>query len=898
MSRSSPSKDPPRRHKADRTVLIFSAIVGFVLFSSTLLLCDVSGVKPGDQWPWLVDRLLAVPVQLTDLSDLRYYAVPVGLALLLVLLPIRISQHGRVSDYWFEMLAAATLLWACTSAWSNGSWEQSRGWLFWLACGLGWAAALGRVGSVSQVKGALAAASIVAIVAAGLSLAHRQALGERFFQLPVGPITLTASLGALWTAMGSVWLVGAVTTKYREISTPTPTHRRSSKDPHEIRGTESTPFPAILWGTVVSITALFLLLAANRRGAWMGLLAAWAAVSGMVLWERCRTRTQRAILIVAALVALVGAAWYVRGQARSSEVAASLPLRVRSIYWQTMLKMIPDAPVWGAGPDRFVIKATTAQALQRAEEPKILHGTVDFDGHNEWLQAAFELGIPGALMYVALPIGAIVVGSRRWRQLEASARVMILALLAGLIEICVAEASSINLRSPILPGWYWTILGLTVALGRHAPFEAASTVRGSSQAASRAMGIIAAVAILALVAVDVRAAIHHAQGRAQLLKDDAQAEKELELAVGRFGAGRWLSSRNYLAAARSNQLRAHYETPVAASLPASDRNDISVLGRRAIEAWRELWQACPGYLDTGFRLAEAQMMIGDLAAARATLEIFLRDIHPYDKQGNILFIQIGELDAAGKLECVRRALRADQWEEILLATATESLKSPMVASAWPARVEQALRDVGRPVETDWVDPLAPETLRVEAFRRIGQGDLAGAERVQVAAAEAYDRIARKYAAVRRKWPAEVDAWYLAAQFLFLLDSSRYQEAFERVQRAEFYVIDSIPSSVVPNAAPSAELVGGRIMPMEMPDKLARFWRFSAMMHLIMKKDPGQINLRINWSLPADARTPERTYTEVGRLAVEIVKTYETRPEASRPPSYSELVGLARKMGTP
>ena len=291
------------------------------------------------------------------------------------------------------------------------------------------------------------------------------------------------------------------------------------------------------------------------------------------------------------------------------------------------------------------------------------------------------------------------------------------------------------------------------------------------------------------------------------------------------------------------------------------------------------------------------MMTGDLAAARATLEVFLRDIHPYDKQGNILIIEIGGLDAAGKLECVRRALRAEQWEDYLLAVANDSLKSPEVAAAWPGRVEQALRDVGRPVEADWGDLLAPETLRIEAFRLAGLGDLTGAERVQLAAAGAYDRLARKYAAVRRKWPAEVDAWHVAALFLYMLDPSRYPEVFERVQRAEFFVIDSIPSSVVPNAAPSAELVGGRIMPMEMPDKLAPFWRFSAIMHLVMKKEPGQINLRINWSLPADARTPERSYAELGRLAVEIVRIYESRPEPSRPPSYPELIGLAQKFGS-
>ena len=83
----------------------------------------------------------------------------------------------------------------------------------------------------------------------------------------------------------------------------------------------SEPFPALLWAVVIFGIALMLLLAANRRGAWIGLLAAWGAIGGIVLWERCRNRIQRGILIVAALGALCAAALYVRGQARSSQVA-------------------------------------------------------------------------------------------------------------------------------------------------------------------------------------------------------------------------------------------------------------------------------------------------------------------------------------------------------------------------------------------------------------------------------------------------------------------------------------------------------------------------------------------------------------------------------------------------
>lgn len=902
MRRSSPKK-------ADRRELVAPVCAGMVLFSATILLCDVSGVKPGEQWPWWVDRILAIPVQLTDLTDLRAYALPMGLAVLLGIVALKrngpspgMVRHGGA--WWFEVLGLATVAWACLSAWRNGTWELSRGWVFGLTCGIGWAILLGRFCNVRDVFRVLIAGSMVAAAAGLLSLAHRQGLGERFFQLPVGPITLTASLGALWTAVATVWLASALAQR-RELSLVSIARReeKTSKSPRKRHNDVMPPAStapsakSILWTIAVGVVSLLLLLAANRRGAWMGLLAAWALVGGIVLWERWRSRGRRSLLVIAALIALTGAGWYVRGQARSTDAAVSVPLKVRSIYWGKMAEMIPQSPIWGFGPDQFVVKMTTALSRQRAEEPRVLHGTVDYDGHNEWLQATFELGIPGVLLYLSLPVAAAIGGWRQWRRSEGVRRVLLLALVAGLIEVCISEVSSVNLRFPFVQAWYWTLLGLTIAMSRADGSNGETRESPSVGFAARGACLLTAIFIVAIVAIDLRAAMHHAQGRALLNNKDAQATRELELATGRFGAARWLSSHTYLAASFSNQLRPIYS--VATSQPSSDssttmKSVAADLGRRAIDAWSDVFRVCPGYLDTGFRLAEAQMMAGDIAASRRTLETFLNDLNPYDRQGNILQIQIGGLDPTGRLECIRRALRNDQMETVFVTTANECLASADVASKWPGRVAQALRDVAGPSESAWQDSLAPETLRIEAFRLIGLGDYAGAERVQFAAAQAYEKLASRSAPEQRRWTAEADTWFLSAQFLFGLNPTKYAEVFERICRAERCVIGSLLTEAVPNADPNAELVGGRLMPLELPETLSPLWHFSAMMHLVMKKDPNQINLRITWSLPADQRSSDRTFAELGRLSWELVRIFETQPESGRPPSYPRLVELARQ----
>lgn len=886
------------------------ACVAFVLWGCTILLCDVADAKPGERWPSWVDRILAVPIKLTDISDLRYYALPLGWAMALAMIAIQrqgvgLAPKRSIRQWWFEVLAAATVGWACVSAWRNDSWMSSRGWIFWLLCGVGWAATLGRWCTPRQVSRAVAAGSAIAFLASFMSLAHRQILGERFFQLPVGPVTLTASLGALWASIATVWLTGALTRKEFALPIRTSGGKKATAnsagvpDPQDLTNPSSA---ALTWCAIVAVFAMILLWAAGRRGATLGLLAAWAVVGGFVGWHRYHTRGRRALMIAGALAALIAVGWYVRGQAQSTVETTSLPLKVRSIYWETMLKRIPDSPIWGFGPDQFVMIATTALAHRRSEEPRVLHGIVDFDGHNEWLQETFELGIPGALLYVSLPIGVFILAARRWRHAEGARRVWLLALMAGLVELCVSELSSINLRHPILQGWYWTLLGLTLALGRKddaagkAP-DGPNPRFGTARIARRAVCGVAALAVMAVVGMDLRAALHHARGRALLNHDDARATSELEMATGRFGVSRWLSTRNYLGNSISSRLRLEFNAAAngsASSRPASAMAESDALRRRAIEVWSELYRACPGYLDNGFRFAEAQVMAGDRADAKRTLQRCLQELEPYDRNLNVLLIQIGELDPASKLECVRRTLRQEMWEPVLLSAATDALRDSVVAASWPQRVEQALSDVARTSDTDWRDPLAPETLRIETLRLLDVGDRAGADRAERAAALAYDRLARSHSSVRRKWPAEADAWFWSAKLLFDLDPAKYEEVFSRIERAEFFAADGLPTNAVPNAKPAAELIGGRVIPMELPEKLSPLWRFSAMMHMAMKKEEGQISLRITWSLPENQRSSSQTFAELGRLAMELVKVYQSQPASSRPPSYPELIRLANQ----
>lgn len=862
-------------------------LVGLVLLACTLLLCDVysPGVQSPDRWPWWVDRLLAAPIPLTAPSDLRLYSIPVGLAALLICFAIK---SGRVRTgtfprtWWFETIAAAAVLWACASAWRNDVWDRSWGWIFTLACGAAWAAMLARVCRPRLVGRTLIFGAAVAVLGAGLSLLHRNVLGVPYFQLPVGPITLTASLGAMWCAMALAWLVAALLDK-RDAS--------PSGAKRDVGDRNQGPsITGLLVALITAILSLTLFWAAGRRGAGLGLAGGLGVITFAAWWRRFPGSKSRAILLAIAATALVAVAVFVRSQIQSTERVVSGPLKIRLIYWEKMLEFIRKAPAFGVGPDQFVTTMTTALARRRAEEPRVVHGVVDYEGHNEWLQAIFELGIPGGLLYLALPAGVFIAGWRRWRRADGLRRFILPSLMAGIATVFVAEASSINLRHPILQAWYWTLLGLTLAVSREDDDEP-SRVSSARTAWLRVAAGLAALFVLFVVIADVRAVLHHAKGRSLLNRDDIEASKELLQAKGRLGTAKWLATRSDLGTAQANVLR-RYRKPLS-SQPAQSPADVDMRnrwGQKAMMTWWEILMASPGYSDTGFRLAEAQTNANDIPSALVTLDIYLRDANPYDVQANVLWASIANRPPMENLEAVCRGLRSGALNKWLGYHAARALGTTQAIDQWPARVEEARMDVARPSETEWKNPLAPEVLRLEAFRLASLKRFAEAAAMQRMAAEAYRRLDESRSPVARIMPAMADAWYLAARFTFDADPAQSDAAFKMMLEAERSVQLGVAGD--DGVEKRAELKD--VVLAERTDELLQLMRFSAKMHLIAQRDLRPVVNRIVWSLGQPSPSPAAIDAELGRIAAELVKTYADLPGDRRPAEFARIVDIARR----
>ena len=882
-------------HKPSPSGRFVPAIVLLVLFNSTLLLCDVA--KPTastreQDWASVLDRILAAPIRLTDVSDLRWYACAAGLVCLLFAYALRrgrgepaAAKDLRGGWSWAkrfgpEALAGLTIVCAISSAYINDTWELSRGYIFFLCMGLGWMLALARVTSWENIGGIFGYVLGLIVVGSVLSLWHLYAMGPRFFQLPVGPVTVTACFGAFWSVFAAVWLA-----------------ERWFGGGEGAKPSAASSFAAI----IVVVLACWLLYEARRRGAIMGLLASLALIGGVVVWVRRPSRVWRGVVVGFAALALVGAVAFIWQQSESSKRITSIPLKVRYIYYETMVRMLPESPLLGFGPDMFICEMTNKLAPVRSQMPNILHGGVDADGHNEWLQAVFELGIPGGLAYSAIPLLIIAMCLRTWASSQdAARRRVVLALAAAIVCLYVNELSSVNLRGATVIPWYWTMLGVALGVCRSSEADNRESERISAPGAlGRGSAAVLGVMIIWLCSADISRAYQHGIGRSTMYTDPQQAVTALDNARGRFGTSRWLSLHNYRGTALTNlwlQMRRGGPTGIATTQAWSLSDGEKALAAQTEAEWQMLYARAPAYLKTGFQLAQAQHLAGDTARAVATLRQYLDEVYPYEKNANMLLIAIGELSFEEALQRLLCAIKWERWEQDTLTIAQQLMQTPSIAAAWPARVAGAIEDVGRGDEDTWKDRLACEVLRVEAFRRIFTGDLAGAEEMQMRAARAMEKLAELDSRFRRPAAAETDAWYLAARFVFDLSPTNYVEAYRRSQKAEVFAMRDAVKEFVPDPVLGAPHVGGVIIPVNPPETLRDLWRFSAQMLMAMKGDSKQITLRIGWSLPPERQSPSDVMGEVAVLAAEMVKRFEGVPEFQRPESYPRLVELARSAG--
>lgn len=890
-------------------LVLLANVLGTLCYSGAGPVDDLSRAYAGPLGRILqtVFDLLTLPVATRGIADIRDVALllPLGLAGLLLMVEhppgsaptLRLPSAIR----WLIICGGGVVMLSLLSAATNRSFDLSWGWIIRTSAGVAWAVLLAQYLNEWACRRAIVGLLVLATLGLALTLADRAESELAHFRRPLGPITVTAALAAVWAAMAGGYLVMRlpeferwIRTRFRRGQSGSPVNGPNDQPPEaevsplfaaaaQASRRSPAPRPASILSVIllagVAVLAGYVLQQTGRRAAAMGLIGGLLVAVCLLAWVRVQRRAMKAILLALPVLAAAAACVYVIGQMHSPvrEVSGSLDLRLA--YWRLSAELIGERPLCGVGPDRFVVAMTDRVSPLRAVSPHFFHGNMDLYAHNEWLQAAVELGVPAALVWLLLPVGIVWIAARRLRELAAlpassdGLSVMVVPLCAGLGALLLTDCGSIVLRTPILLPWYWTLAGLLAAALRltepqPAGASAARAPRARTTSVTAALWAAVGLSCLFISVRELSRSVH----------EQTAIERAAFPMPARLCADKTLTARYGSGLAVLRQV-AERRADAAAALPP----------------WAALHRQMAALHDTPAMYAQALLLNGRTDEARFVLERSLQnDGNPTNLAANVLYARLRTDDAVEQMKCVQRALRNSAMEGDLRDLASRAVAGPGGREWLEVRLPEARRAAAD--DDPGGDAAASsdvELLRIQAslLEETGRVDSAIAE-LRIAA-ECYRRLEKTNHRARRGSEAETDAFYTLARMLYAADAGNYPAALDAIRAAEYYAVLGVAHERRAVPEPEAGFVWGEVVPTEFPERLYDLWRLSALLHVMAGRDL-YLDGRIFSSLPPERRTMADLNRELARLARQAHADLGRLPSEQRPPHYARLADMVHR----
>jgi hypothetical protein len=198
----------------------------------------------------------------------------------------------------------------------------------------------------------------------------------------------------------------------------------------------------------------------QSRGAWAGLAIAVTAAAIFAT----RSRRLTACVVVIGLLLTVGLApraWRaIQHPGVSPEIGGAAAQRLE--LWSKALLCIRDFPLTGMGMNMFRTRMPARYPVfVNPHEGDVVHA------HNNLLQAALDVGLPGLAAYLAIWIGAIACVTRVYRRdADAMRRTIALGLWTGLVAhfaFGMTDAIALGAKVGVV---FWLTLALAMGLGQ------------------------------------------------------------------------------------------------------------------------------------------------------------------------------------------------------------------------------------------------------------------------------------------------------------------------------------------------------------------------------------------------------------------------------------------------
>lgn len=267
------------------------------------------------------------------------------------------------------------------------------------------------------------------------------------------------------------------------------------------------------FATVASGLAVLHLLITETRAGWIALTAG-ALFAGVLFaigrrsasngdktrgsdaHEGAPQRARLAGLALAVVAALFALALPMFDGARVAKKAATLvdadhaSTRVRVHLWSSTLDMIGDHPIVGVGAGNFAAEYPTYRRPSEIELSGYLSGVET--AHNDWLQVASELGIPGFVLwsaFAAIVLGCGLRGARRTAAASETRLVLHAAAGASTVAFFVNGA----FRSPLDNPAALVTFAAAAAIFAAAGATSASRIPAPQRTATYAIAVLVSI---------------------------------------------------------------------------------------------------------------------------------------------------------------------------------------------------------------------------------------------------------------------------------------------------------------------------------------------------------------------------------------------------------------------
>ena len=226
------------------------------------------------------------------------------------------------------------------------------------------------------------------------------------------------------------------------------------------------------WDVTLAFGLLLVaLLLGQSRSAIVGVLAAFFLMIPLLA-----RRWPGRLVMYAALLVIVGLQAYIsldfaqteqqRVEAVNADASRARPaisyntstISSRLQIWSSAAAITRDYPLTGVGLSMF------RDGRVRADYPiPLMEGRIVPHAHNELLQVAADMGLPGLLVYIGLHVATGVMLLRSWRRGDAAARAVTVAVAGGLVGHAVYGLTDAVTLWDRFAFVFWMLLGLAAA---------------------------------------------------------------------------------------------------------------------------------------------------------------------------------------------------------------------------------------------------------------------------------------------------------------------------------------------------------------------------------------------------------------------------------------------------